>query len=202
MSILSIVVEDIAITKEEGLKSEIKGYQHLSLPNISATKEKETKNNSNSNSNNIHAYTTDLAHCLAELVKQGRHHAPWYKVSIAESEMRYALEVAQQKFSDCKLALQNIAGHYSATSGGIFDPELPAGMNVAYWFVRLMEQMEVKSIDQSLVQLVQQTLQEIGSTCIQGVSHRLWSAYDAVFALRRLDETEEKKEKMALNTKN
>lgn len=83
------------------------------------------------------------------------------------------LEILEKYGSQKSTIVEKIIGR-----AGISDNDL-AGVNVGKLLVKTWEL--VKSIsDDSVFSLLSETLEDIGQTCLQGDTHRLWSFYRAL----------------------
>jgi len=71
-------------------------------------------------------------------------------------------------------ALQNLGQAYDVARQGIFDSDLPS-LNFAVVLYAIWGFLKYdKQVDASTWQHFRETLEQIGSTCRQGITHRLW----------------------------
>ena len=115
---------------------------------------------------NIHAYTP----LVKELLSTQYSDVKW-NAAMAENECNALIKELSDEFKQHP-AIGNI--QRSTKNGLLLDPQL-GNTN----FLRILQQLweRVKSMDQ--VRHFKETLDQIGNTCIQGVSHRIlidWAA--------------------------
>lgn len=117
----------------------------------------------------VHAYTSQIAQaCGADTTLTGELTDEVFQSLLGDLERRLGP----------KPAYQNFRQHYRA--GAIRDPELP-GVNVAVLLQKVWERVQ-RAADESMQRHFAETLDDIGMTCIQGISHRLFLDYQALGA--------------------
>jgi len=130
----------------------------------------------------VHSYTSSIL----DLIKSLGPTRAWYGYSMRTDYDAY-MKQAQTKYAvgttaEYQTGLGNIASHIKT---GIdkdqvvaCDPELP-GINFIYFFIELVKLLD-KTQDAGQIALFQDCVTLIGSTCVQGVSHRLWQLYNSL----------------------
>lgn len=124
----------------------------------------------------IHAYTIQFQTILDEVQETLKH----YDLCIHDEEFEELISVMKNKYGN-KPAFNNIQRSYS--NGRIIDPQLP-GLNIAL-LLKVLWLLLCEVNDESIYAHFQETLDMIGETCIQGVSHRL--CYDYIVLKRDLE---------------
>lgn len=119
----------------------------------------------------IHAYTQQLKtmsdHYSPDIINK-------YGNVISEEEWNHLLSELQKHYGK-KVALMNMNSQFK--NGWISDPQVPS-LNSAILLKALWE--KIKRNDVSMIKHFEETLDQIGSTCIQGISHRLFIDYIAL----------------------
>jgi len=120
---------------------------------------------------NVHAYTPE--------------YRKWAVSHIAELEVIYGSKLESAMFTSIlnelsekyghKVTYSNFRNAYDFKTGWITDPELP-GLNCAILLRATWEKVKLQK-DESLYKHFGETLDQIGTTCLQGVSHRLLQDY-------------------------
>jgi len=117
---------------------------------------------------NIHAYTQ----IIIEIIKK-KFNKTYYQ-SIDNKSWNTLISKLHLIFPDKKIPLENICKYYK--NGYLFDPQLPK-INIAIILLHLFD--FIKTND-DLIKHFRETLAQIGTTCIQGISHRLIMDYIAI----------------------
>ena len=116
----------------------------------------------------IHAYT--------EIIKKqiNNHFDEKYYKPIDNISWNSLISELHLKFPDKKKSLVNICNYYK--NGYLLDPQLPK-VNIA---IILLEIFNFIKTNNNLINHFRETLEQIGTTCIQGISHRLIIDYIAI----------------------
>lgn len=123
---------------------------------------------------NIHRYTSDIAGQLEPvLIRLQR----TYPNGVNKTEFMRTLEQLKCQYGNLP-AIANLQRNYNEVTRTISDPTLPnlnsAAVLHAIW--RRVQELNDSSIHAHFLE----TLIDIGSTCIQGISHRLLDDYLAI----------------------
>lgn len=131
--------------------------------------------------NDLHAYTPYLQTRLSTYINDFKMN---YPQSVQPQEWISLMTILQDKYgNDVTPALNNISQYYNSVTGSIQTPELP-GMNFAVVLMALWNYIVNQSNeDQSLSDHFKQTLQDIGTTCLAGVTDRLFADWIAFHPL-------------------
>jgi len=131
--------------------------------------------------NDLHAYTPYLQTRLSTYINDFKMN---YPQSVQPQEWISLMTTLQNKYgNDVTPALNNISQYYNSATGSIQTPELP-GMNFAVVLMALWNYIvNQNNEDQSLFTHFKQTLQDIGTTCLAGVTDRLFADWIAFHPL-------------------
>ena len=128
--------------------------------------------------NMLPVYTNDNVHSYTQYIRQV---LPTFSNYELHKELLYEefLEVLNElhKFYGLKVTYDNFRNTYR--NGFIIDPEVP-GLNSAIVLKLLWDQLK-KLNEPSAFRHFNETLDQIGTTCIQGISHRLFLDFLAFF---------------------
>ena len=122
------------------------------------------------------SYKGDNIHSYTEIIKKliDKHFDDKFYQSIDNKSWESLLLELHLKFPDKKIPLANIYKYYK--NGYLLDPQLPK-VNIAIILVKIFN--FIKTND-DLTNHFRETLEQIGTTCIQGISHRLIIDYIAI----------------------
>lgn len=126
------------------------------------------------NGSNIHAYTQDIRPHLAALIHEL---TAEYGQTLNENEFNIIIKEMTQCYGGHKVAFSNMRNNYDTKIGTIKDVQLP-GLNVAILLKGVWTKVKILN-DPSITQHFGETLDQIGGTCPQGISHRLYGDYIA-----------------------
>lgn len=123
---------------------------------------------------NIHAYTRDIRSHMEPIINEL---TLQYGSFVQKEEFDIIIHEMTQVYGGHKVAFSNIRNNYNPKTGVISDVDLP-GLNVAILLKATWN--KVKSLnDDSITKHFGETLDQIGATCPQGISHRLYGDYMA-----------------------
>ena len=178
----------------------ISNHGHTILNNGHTTSTNNTNNNNNSlniyHGVDIHAYTPDIIQSIHS--HQNQIVSKWGD-SIHPRVFHQIIQELKE-FYGPKLALQNFVQNFRPQDGWIRDPQVPqlnsAILLEAIWFT-------LKKLNEtSIYRHFEETLDQIGTTCIQGISHRLFMDYLSIVVPVEPLLEEKEKEKEEQKTKN
>lgn len=123
---------------------------------------------------NIHRYTPELEQLMnnASYIEKLNGHGE----TVPEEEFRNIIRSLTKKYGP-KVTYSNLEKNFQ--KGWIKDPQLPS-LNSAVLLRAIWEYLESKQ-DESLYKHFDETLNQIGTTCVQGISHRLFMDYIVFF---------------------
>lgn len=131
---------------------------------------------------NVHAYTSDIRSNLAKWLpiieeKSGKKSLSKLEFTnlCADLKVQYGPKPAIDNMLQNFHEYANSETPGSDTEGGITDPQLP-GLDAAILLLSLWKTIQ----DESMVRHFGETLDQIGSTCIQGITHRLFCDFVAL----------------------
>jgi hypothetical protein len=127
---------------------------------------------------NVHSYTSQLQNKMNRMEDLLLHH--YGSLLLKEVDYNKMWLHLKQQWPHIT-ALSNIKQHIQVFPEGmsLVDPELPrVNILIVMW---LIYTKLVVLQEPSMWQHVEETFQDIGNTCIQGISHRLWADFIALY---------------------
>lgn len=123
---------------------------------------------------NIHAYTPEIQNQIQSVISKL---TAMYGTVVVQDIFQTILCEMHQRYGP-KIFFSNLKNNFK--QGWIRDPELP-GLNSAVLLQAIWDILKKKN-EVSLYKHFDETLNQIGSTCIQGISFRLFMDYIALTA--------------------